>query len=194
VSARSPEKPPAVGPKPPTEASTLRPACGHPTDDGPCQVAILLADGRCYRHSSLVTREEELASRRLGGRRATARPDKADVSPVRFRSQAEVAQAREEVFALVKGKALTASSGTTLLMALRDADTSRDKAEQREIDRKGRRPQHAQLVVILRKPWEIEHRRAPGLALPSGVTINATPVPAKIKRRQRRTVQREPST
>jgi hypothetical protein len=157
------EKPPSVGPKPSTDARALPPACGDPTDDGPCAVTILRLDGKCFRHSSETKPGEEPAARVRGGLRATGHLD-AEVSPIRFRTRAEVAQAREEVFALVRAKALSAPSGTTLLMALRDQDASRDRGEQLTLDRKGPRPQEHRLVVRL-VPWLGElaalHRRPP---------------------------------
>jgi hypothetical protein len=145
------EKRPSVGRSRPPDASALRPRCGHPTDDGPCRVTILRLDGKCFRHSSETKPGEEREARQLGGRRATGRGDVGDVVLTQLRTRVEVAEAREEIYALLKAKVLSAPSGTTCLMALRDADTQRDKTEQRAIDRKGQRqrPQECRVIVRL---------------------------------------------
>ena len=152
---RDPENGVSGGSQAPPDARTLSPACGHPTEDGPCKVPILLMDGKCYRHSIHVTDAQEREARRLGGRRATGRADgDDDVAPVRLQTRADVSKARAEIYALLRARPprISAPTGAACLMALRDADNARDKAEQRELDRRGRRPQQHVLHVTV-EPW-----------------------------------------
>jgi hypothetical protein len=120
------------------------------TRDGePCTTTALLGDGLCFSHSPTVSDLERKAAWRRGGLATMVPPDAADVPVERHQSRAEVARARDEVFALVKARALSPPVGQTLLTSLRDADLSRDRAAQLELDRRGRRPtQHVLKVEI----------------------------------------------
>jgi hypothetical protein len=121
----------------------------------------LLADGRCFRHSELVTAEREREARRDGGRAATAKPMEADVPTISLKTRAERSAARERVYSLALSRVLSPPVAATLLTALKHADESQDRAEVLQLER-GRRAVVPKLIIKI-ADWA---RIAPPPALP----------------------------